>query len=236
MSDREKAVSALEKIKTHAREIGQETEMKSLDSDEVISHYFAAMLKTDEEIQELLQTMRQAVLADSASLFIPHGTSFTLRCRTGEKGDVIVTGRGIVSACLREKKPFFSGDLNEKASEVGYMKDMKIASLIVIPIMDGSAVTGLLAVDSSRYQAFSEADRNTVRMFSKQLVRILERERVYMMLKRDVSGLRDPEGGKFQPRHLTGHRRHYKKVMQHCRVDRQLPGVFFPDRSPRVRT
>ena len=67
---------------------------------------------------------------------------------------------------------------------------MKISSLIVIPIMDASVSIGLLTVDSSRYQAFGETDRNTVQMFSKQLVRILERERVYMMMKRDVSGLK----------------------------------------------
>lgn len=185
-----KAVSALEKIKSNAREIGQETEMESLDSDEVISHYFAAMLNTDEEIKDLLQTVRQAVLADSANLLVPNDASFTLRCSTGDKGDVITTGKGIVLACLRDKKPFLSGDLNEKTTEVGYIKNMKISSLIVIPIMDASVSIGLLTVDSSRYQAFSETDRNTVQMFSKQLVRILERERVSMMMKRDVSGLK----------------------------------------------
>ncbi len=188
--EKRKAVSALEKIKSNAREIGQETEMGSLDSDEVISHYFAAMLNTDEEIKDLLQTIRQAVLADSANLLVPNDASFTLRCSTGDKGDVITTGRGIVSACLRDKKPFLSGDLNEKTTEVGYIKNMKISSLIVIPIMDASVSIGLLTVDSSRYQAFSETDRDTVQMFSKQLVRILERERVYMMMKRDVSGLK----------------------------------------------
>ena len=46
------------------------------------------MLKTDEEIKELLLTIRQAVLADSANLFIPDDASFTLRCSTGEKGEV----------------------------------------------------------------------------------------------------------------------------------------------------
>lgn len=185
-----KAVTDLEKIKSSARDIVQETEMGSLDNDEVASHYFAAMLETDEEIKELLLTIRQAVLADSANLFIPHDAGFTLRCSTGGKGDIIISGRGIVSACLREKKTFFSGDLNEKSSEVGYIKNMKILSLIVIPIMDGAVPTGLLTVDSARYQAFSEADKNTVQLFANQLVRILERERVYMMIKRDVSGLK----------------------------------------------
>jgi len=189
-NEKRKAVTDLEKIKSSARDIVQDTDMGSLDSEEVVSHYFAAMLKTDEEIRELLLTIRQAVLADSANLLIPHDTGFTLRCLTGEKGDIKITGRGIVLTCLRDKKPFFSGDLDEKTTEVGYIKNMKITSLIVIPLMDGSVSTGLLTIDSSRYQAFSETDRNTVQMFAKQLVRILERERVYMMIKRDVSGLK----------------------------------------------
>ena len=230
---KEKLFQHLEKIKSSAREIGQETEMGSLDSDEVISHYFAAMLKTDEEIKDLLQTIRQAVLADSANLLVPDDASFTLRCSTGEKGDIIITGRGIVSACLRDKKPFFSGDLNEKTTEVGYIKNMKISSLIVIPIMDASVSIGLLTVDSSRYQAFSETDRDTVQMFAKQLVRILERERVYMMMKRDSLRTEDPERGKFKSRDLTGYRCYHKKIMRRCGDYRPVPRCFFSCRIPR---
>lgn len=189
-NEKRKAVSDLEKIKSSAREISPESEMGSLDSDEVISHYFASMLKTDEEIKELFLTIRQAILADSANLFIPDDASFTLRCSTEEKGNIKIAGNGILPACMRDKKPFFSGDLNEKTTEVGYIKNGKISSLIVIPIMEGSVSIGLLTVDSSRYQAFSETDKDTVQRFAKQLVRILERERVYMMIKRDISGLR----------------------------------------------
>ena len=189
-TERQKAISDFEKIRKSAREISQETEMESLDSDEVISHYFAAILKADEEINELLLTIRQAVLADSVQFFIPHDTSFVLRGATGEKGDIIIAGNGIVSASLRDKKPFFSDDLNEKKTPVGYIKNMKITSLITLPIMDGSVPIGVLTVDSARYQAFSETDKNTVQMLSNQLIRILERERVYTVIKRNISGLR----------------------------------------------
>ena len=188
--EKRKAVSELEKIKSSASEISPESDMGSLDSDEVISHYFAAMLKTDEEIKELFLTIRQAVLADSANLFIHDDASFTLRCSTEEKGNIKIAGNGILSACMRDKKPFFSGDLNEKTTKVGYIKNGKISSLIVIPIMEGSVSIGLLTVDSSRYQAFSETDKDTVQRFAKQLVRTLERERVYMIIKRDRSGLK----------------------------------------------
>ena len=128
---------------------------------------------------------------------------------------------------MRDKKPFFSGDLNEKTTEVGYIKNRKISSLIVIPIMDGSVSIGLLTVDSSRYQAFSETDKDTVQMFAKQLVRILERERVYMMMKRDSIRPEDPERGKFKSRDLAGHRCYYKKIMQRCGTLLSSSQVFF---------
>ena len=72
-NEKQEAVSDLEKIKSSAREISPESEMGSLDSGEVISHYFAAMLKTDEEIEELLLTMRRRswlILPTSSSLTI----------------------------------------------------------------------------------------------------------------------------------------------------------------------
>ncbi len=164
--------------------------MGSLDSEEVTSHYFATVLKTDEEIEELLQTIRQATLADSANLFVPDDDSFTLRCSTGENGYIRITGKGVLASSHRNKTPFFSGDLDEKALEAGYIKNTKISSLIVFPIMDGTASLGLLALDSSRYQAFTETDRHTAELFTKQVVRIFERERVNALIKRDISGLK----------------------------------------------
>jgi two-component system, cell cycle response regulator len=190
LNEKRKAVSDLEKIRSSARQVAPGADMGSLDSEEVTSHYFAAVLKTDEEIEELLHTIRQAVLADSANLFVPDDNSFTLRCTTGQNGNIKITGRGILASSQREKIPFFSGDLDEKATEVGYIGNTKISSLIVFPIMDGSASIGLLTLDSSRYQAFSETDKNTAQLFAKQFVRIFARERIYTLIKRDVSGLR----------------------------------------------
>lgn len=184
------AVSDLEKIRSSAREVAPGSDMQSLDSEEVISHYVATALEADQEIQEILQTMQQALLADAAHLFVPSDDSFTLRCSAGENLDMRITGRGVLASSQRDKKTFFSGDLDEKATEVGYIKHTKVSSLIVSPILDGPSSIGLLALDSSRYQAFTETDRNSVEMFAKQFVRIFERERVSMLIKRDISGMK----------------------------------------------
>lgn len=188
--DKEKAVSSLKTISNNARDITLETSMESLGSDEVMSHYFASMLKTDEELGDMLLTIKQAVFADSANLFIPHNSSINLRCSTDEKRDIIITGKGLITMCLRDKKIFFSGELNHQASEGGYIKNVKISSLIAVPLLDESISIGVLTVDSSRYQAFNESDRNTVQMFAKHFVRILQRERIYPKIKRDYNGLK----------------------------------------------
>lgn len=189
-NEKEKAVEELEKIRTGARDRTQDTEMESLGSDELISHYFASKIKANEEIQELLHAIKHAVFADSAHFIEPHGDTFSLRCSTDDKGKVIITGKGVMATCLRERKPFFSGEVNEKKIEVGYIKEIRILSIIAIPVMEGSTPVGLLIVDTSRYHAFSEPEQKTVKMFSGQIAKILERERVYNIIKHDITALR----------------------------------------------
>lgn len=189
-NEKEKAVGELEKIKTSARDRTKDTEMESLGSDELISHYFASKIKANEEINELLHAIKHAVFADSAHFFVPQGDTFSLRCSTDDRGKVIITGKGVMATCLRERKSFFSGEVNEKKIEVGYIKGIRIFSIIAIPVMEGSTPVGLLTVDTSRYHAFNEPEQKTVKMFSGQIAKILERERVYNIIKHDITALR----------------------------------------------
>jgi diguanylate cyclase (GGDEF)-like protein len=184
-----KDYTALKTIK-HAAAAMPETNTESIDNNEAVSHYFASMLKTDEEIKELLLTIKQAVSADSVNFFTPYQNGFTLRCSTEEKGDIIVTGKGIIYECLKTKKTFYSGEINESISEIGYIKNSKVLSILAAPVMDGYALTGVLTADSSIYHAFSEPVRNTAQMFTGHLARIMERERIYPKLKRDYNGLK----------------------------------------------
>ena len=148
------------------------------------------MLKTDEEIKELLLAIKHAVFANSVNFFMPHQNGFMLRCSTEKKGDLIVTGKGIIADCFKTKKTFYSGEITESISEIGYIKNSKVSSVLVEPVMDGYALTGVLTADSSIYHAFSEPVRNTVQIFTGHLARIIERERIYPKLKRDYNGLK----------------------------------------------
>ena len=181
--------AALKTIKDVAAAM-PETNTESIDGNEAVSHYFASLLKTDEEIKELLLAIKHAVFANSVNFFMPYQNGFMLRCSTEEKGDIIVTGKGIIADCFKTKKTFYSGEINESISEIGYIKNSKVSSVLAVPVMDGYALTGVLTADSSIYHAFSEPVRNTVQMFSAHLARIIERERIYPKLKRDYNGLK----------------------------------------------
>ncbi len=192
--EKEDLERSLHQIRDKARGITRETEMESLSNDEMMVHYAASSRSTDEEIKELLLTIKKAVLADSANFFVPCSGGIELRCTSEGKDAVVTSNGGVIARCLNERKTFLSGELDEKEIDLGYHKagKMKITSLIAIPIAESSAVIGVLTVDSSRYQAFSgiEGTEKTVRMFADHLIRIIERQRIYIALNRELSGLK----------------------------------------------
>ncbi|MBA4371445.1 MAG: hypothetical protein C0402_01140 [Thermodesulfovibrio sp.] len=187
---RDKAEHALATIRRNARSITHEAELESLSSEETLSHYYASIMKIDEEIRELLGTIKQAVFADSASLFIPDRNSFVLRSSTGAEGALEVMDGGIVGACFRDKKLASFSELDEKKTPPGYRKELRIVSIIAVPILDGSLLVGVLTVDSSRQYAFNLPEKEHAERVAAQLVRILHRERMYIPLKRERAGLR----------------------------------------------
>lgn len=183
--EKQKALSSFNAIKDNARIITREAEMESLSSDELMSHYFASVLKTDEEIRDLLVTVKNAVFGDSAYLFIAKAGGYEIRC-SSEQSDVILTGKGVVPLCLNNRQVFSSSDLNEEATDPGYLKTGKICSIVAVPVTDRIKAVAALVVDSARYQAFSGREQDTVKMFAGHLERILERERIFMEVKRHV--------------------------------------------------
>jgi diguanylate cyclase (GGDEF)-like protein len=188
--EKEKAVSSLSAIEDRAKGIALETDMESLSSDELSSHYFASVLRTDEEIGEILSMIRHAARAESVNLFVPRGDGYTLRNSTANKDEIRLTGRGLVPLCMREKKVLSSGDRVWKEDGAGYTKKGQLATVIAIPLMDGSSVTGVLTMDSSGFGAFSEREKESAELFAGHLVKVLARERTYLLIKRSMVSLK----------------------------------------------
>ncbi len=181
-------------IREKAKLVTREAAMESLSNDEIMVHYLASKRIADEEIKELLLTIKKAVLADSVNFFVPCGSGIELRCTTDDKDPVVTNNGGVIAGCLRERQIFSSGSLDENNIDLGYRKKgkTKITSVIAIPLSESSTVIGVLTVDSARYQAFSgiEGTEKTVGMFADHLGRILERQRISVALNRELSGLK----------------------------------------------
>ncbi|MDP2755216.1 MAG: sensor domain-containing diguanylate cyclase [Nitrospirota bacterium] len=165
-------------------------EIKSFNDEKVISHYLETMFKPDEEIKELLMVAKNIIFADSVTLFMSAGSILSFRCSTEESGTIIPSDGGLINLCIKEKKPLISSDIIEKKLEVGYLKKDKISSLVAVPVMDGNFPLGVITADSARFHAFSSADSDILQMFSKQLMRILQRERVYPQIYRSHTTLK----------------------------------------------
>lgn len=182
--------SSLKTAEEVARNAGSEIEIKSFSDEKGISHYLGSMFKPDEEIKELLMVAKNIVFADSVNLFVSSGGSLRLRCSTEESEGIIPSDGGLINICIKEKKPLISSDIGEKKVDIGYLKKDKVSSLVAVPVIDGNFPLGVMVADSARFHAFSTADSDTLQMFSKQLMRILRRERVYPQIYRSYTTLK----------------------------------------------
>ena len=176
--------------KNQLQTINAENEVKSFNDEKVISHYLESMFKPDDEIRELLMIAKNIIFADSVSLFISTDSGLRLRCSTEKSDEIITSDEGLIHLSVKEKRTLVSSDIIEKKIDVGYIKRGKISSLVTVPIMDGNFPLGVLTADSARFQAFSSADSETLKTFSNQLLKILQRERVYPQIQRSYTTLK----------------------------------------------
>ncbi|HMK49927.1 MAG TPA: diguanylate cyclase [Thermodesulfovibrionales bacterium] len=165
-------------------------ETKPIYNERVISDYLEATFRPDEEICELLNMARSAIFADSLNLFVGSGGDLRLRCSTDGIQGIIPSDNGIILLCYKEKRAIVSSDISENKIEPGYLKKDSISSLVAVPVMDGQFPLGVVAADSARFHAFSSADRDTLELFSNQIMRVLRRERFYPQMQRSYATLK----------------------------------------------
>ncbi len=167
-----------------------EAELNAASDGKVMSHYLELMFRPEEEIKDLLVVAKNAMFADSVNLFMSADGVLRLRSSSEEPAGIIPSNSGLLHLCFEERKPFISSDMNEGRQEAGYLKKDKIISLIAVPVVDGNFPLGVMSADSARVHAFSSADCDTLLMFSKQITRVLQRERVYPQAQRSYDTLK----------------------------------------------
>ncbi len=155
-----------------------------------VSQYLESMFKPDDEIKEVLSVAKSILFADSVSLFVNAGDSHRLRCSTEEAGEIIAATGGVIGRSIKERTALVVSDISEKKIEVGYLKKAEMSSLVCVPVMDDTFPLGVITADSGRYHAFTSADSAILQMFSHQIMRILQRERVYPQIQRENASLK----------------------------------------------
>lgn len=165
-------------------------ESTSINDDKLISDYFESTFNPDYEMQEILEVSKKTIFADSVNLFTRNGEELKLRVSTDGIKGIITTDDGLITHCYKERKNIIATDMQGKRIEAGYVRKEPISSLIAVPITDGDFVLGVLTADSSRIRAFSSADLDTLKVFSNQIMKILQRERVYPQISRSFQTLK----------------------------------------------
>ena len=164
--------------------------MRPFHDEKGVSQYLESMFKPDDEIKEVLSVAKSILFADSVSLFVNAGDSHRLRCSTEEAGEIITATGGVIGRSMKERTALVASDISEKKIDVGYLKKAEISSLVCVPVMDDTFPLGVITADSGRYHAFTSADSDILQMFSHQVMRILQRERVYPQIRRENASLK----------------------------------------------
>lgn len=167
-----------------------ESEPSPVSDGKMISHYLDLIFRPDDEMKDLLIIAKKAVFADSVNFFMSVGGGLKLRYSTYDSTGIMTSNGGLLLRCLEERKTFVASDMSEAGHDAGYIKKDKIFSMVAVPVMDGSFPLGVMTADSARVHAFSAADGDTLEMFSKQMTKLLERERVFPQVQRSYATLK----------------------------------------------
>lgn len=180
--ERDRIKRSLTSITEEARDIDSATDMGIISDEGLISQHLSSTIKANEEIRESLLIIKQLLSADSASMLALREGSLSLRCST-EENPSIGFDRALLEACIRKRQSI----IYDPAKDAGHIA---VSSLIASPVIDGSYVTGVIAVEGKRHGAFNSSDLKILQMFSNQVSRALQRERINSQIKRAHSGLR----------------------------------------------
>lgn len=166
----------------------REGAIESLQSGDLITHGASHKMKADEELAELLGTVRITLGPGAASLFLYKDGELYLRLST-ESENVIPSGEGLIQLCGNRRHTVLLNEPKEGYNP-GYIRNGVISSMMAVPVMDGGIVLGVLAVDSEKEGAFGRDGLEALGLFSKQVANVLKKQRIFSEMERSQYGLR----------------------------------------------
>ena len=184
--ERDTVKKSLDALREEAEDMDPLTTAGITSTHGLASQHLSSTHRTNEEIREVLLIAKHALAADSVDMFSLEGRSLRPRCSTGESPLVDISDTGPLKLCLQKKQSL--------VFTTGAHKNTSLLSHIAAPIVDGSLAYGVLTVHGKK-GVLKENDSKIVEMFSRQIVNLLNRQRIYSQLQKEHLMLRKLKDG-----------------------------------------
>lgn len=184
--ERDRIKKSFNALKEEAENMDPVTTAGITSTNGLASQHLSSTHRTNEEIREVLLIAKHALTADSVDMFSLEGKSLHLRCSTDESSSVHIPDAGSLHLCIQKRQSF--------VFTTGAHKNTPLLSTIAVPIVDGSFAYGVLTVQG-RKGVLKEDDPKILEMFSRQIVNILNRQRIYSQLQKEHLMLRKLKDG-----------------------------------------
>jgi len=172
--ERDTARKSLRRLKEAAEDMGPAAGIDVMNGENLISQYLSSSNTANEEIRESLLILGRILSADSVGMFTLKENTATFRCSTAEDQPSGVDDREPIDLCRRKRAPVLFGT-NPRG--------------VAIPVLDRDIIAGVLITRRSGPNPFEGPDIKTLEMFSGQIAKMLQRQRISSQLTRDRSAL-----------------------------------------------
>ncbi len=166
-------------------------EITSFEEEDIIAHTLKQTYNYDEEISELAGAIKESLYADGVHLFVipssPTDKPLVVRYSTDKSPAVYRTG--IVQRVAHEGIPRLI-TFDSKRLTPGYACHYEINTVLAVPVKEGSAVSGVLAIDSMRMHAFNDRDMEIMERYARVISSIMVRQRMSLYRDREEKSIR----------------------------------------------
>ncbi len=183
--ERDRLKRSIESLKEDAEDIDLSTPVDVLGGESFVSRHLSSTNKANEEIEEILRIVKHLIAADYVNMYVFKENTLHLRRSSEGTQSGEIADRESLTACIQKKKPVVSG------SDAG---DNALSSNVATPIMDGNFVAGVMTA-CKEDGTFKDDDVKICEMFSGQMMRILQRQRIYSQLLKEHMMLKKLKDG-----------------------------------------
>jgi diguanylate cyclase (GGDEF)-like protein len=156
-------------------------------SDNLLSQHRLMTEKANREIGAVLFIAKDVLPAEMVSMFVLRDNSLRLRCSTDQSRIWSAAEERLIMACIQKRQ---SGLCNVSPARSG-----QAFSHLATPLIDGNFVNGALVISRSGQETFRTAEAKITELFSRQIVSILQMQRIHFELQREQLMFRKLEVG-----------------------------------------